>query len=29
MEARFGSQEMIDKAKPVVAKLVSKFERKR
>ncbi len=26
MEARFGSQEMVDKAKPVVARLVSEFE---
>lgn len=28
MDARFGSQEMVDKAKPVVARLVSEFERK-
>lgn len=29
MEARFGRQEMVDKAKPVVARLVSEFERTR
>lgn len=28
LEARFGPQEMIDKAKPVVARLVSEFEKK-
>lgn len=29
MEARFGRQEMVDKAKPIVAKLVAEFERSR
>ena len=29
IEARFGRQEMVDTAKPVVAKLVSEFERTR
>lgn len=29
MEARFGTQEMVDKAKPIVARLVSEFERTR
>lgn len=29
MEARFGKQEMVDKAKPVVARLVSEFEKTR
>ena len=27
MEARFGNQEMIDKVKPIVARLVSEFEK--
>lgn len=29
IEARFGPQEMIDQVKPVVARLVSEFEKKR
>ena len=29
LEARFGTQEMVDKAKPIVAKLVSESEQKR
>ena len=29
MEARFGKQEMVDQAKPVVARLVSEYERTR
>lgn len=29
IEARFGTQEMVDKVKPIVAELVSKFEMKR
>lgn len=29
LEARFGSQDMIDKTKPIVARLVSEFERTR
>jgi hypothetical protein len=29
LEARFGPQDMIDKVKPIVAKLVSEFEMKR
>lgn len=29
MEARFGRQEMLDKAKPIVAKLVTEIERTR
>ncbi len=28
LEAHFGSQEMVDKAKPIVARLVSRFEAK-
>ncbi len=29
METRFGRQEMVDKAKPIVARLVAEFERSR
>jgi len=29
MEARFGKQEMVDKAKPIVERLVSEFEQTR
>lgn len=29
MEARFGTQQMVDKVKPIVARLVSEFESKR